>query len=61
MISGPKKIDYSSQDSLKTLEISEEVEAMRLKSFESEGQFEELASLRRILQKEDALLLIRSH
>ena len=48
MISGPKKIDYSSQESISdTLEISEEVEAMRLKSFESEGQFEELVSLRR--------------
>ena len=60
MISGPKKIDYSSQESYSdTLEISEEVEAMRLKSFESEGQFEELVSLRRAT-KEDAVLLLEA-
>ena len=59
-ISGPKKVDYSSRESFgNTLEISEEVEAMRLKSFESEGQFEELASLRRAT-KEDALLLLEA-
>ena len=59
-ISGPKKIDYSSQESYSdTLEISEEVEAMRLKSFESEGQFEELESLRRAT-KEDAVLLLEA-
>ena len=60
IISGPKKIDYSSQESYSdTLEISEEVEAMRLKSFESEGQFEELVSLRRAT-KEDAVLLLEA-
>ena len=60
MISGPKKIDYSSQESISdTLEISEEVEIMRIKSFESEGQFEELVSLRRGT-KEDAVLLLEA-
>lgn len=60
MISGPKKIDYSSQESYSnTLEISEEVESMRLKSFQSEGQFEELVSLRRA-KKEDAVLLLEA-
>ena len=60
IISGPKKIDYSSPETFNnTLEISEEVEAMRLKSFESEGQFEELVSLRRAT-KEDAVLLLEA-
>ena len=59
-ISGPKKIDYSSRESYSnTLEISEEVESMRLKSFQSEGQFEELVSLRRA-KKEDAVLLLEA-
>ena len=58
IISGPKKIDYSSQQSISnTLEISEEVEAMRIKSFESEGQFEEIVSLRRATKKDAVLLL----
>ena len=60
IISGPKKIDYSSQESISdTLKISEEVEAMRIKSFESEGQFEEIVSLR-LGTKEDALLLLEA-
>ena len=60
MISGPKKIDYSSRESFSDiLKISEEVEAMRLKSFESEGQFEELVSLRGGT-KEDAVLLLEA-
>lgn len=59
-MSGPKKIDYGSQESYSgALEIPEEVEAMRLKSFESEGQFEELISLRR-MTKEDAMLLLEA-
>ncbi|MDA0848499.1 MAG: SUMF1/EgtB/PvdO family nonheme iron enzyme [Verrucomicrobia bacterium] len=60
MVSGPKKIDYSSEEAFSdTLEVSEEIEAMRLKSFESEGQFEELISLRK-MSKEDALLLLEA-
>ena len=60
IISGPKKIDYSSPETFNdTLEISEEVEALRSKSFESEGQFEELASLRGGT-KEDAVLLLEA-
>lgn len=60
IISGPKKIDYSSQESYsETLEISEDVEAMRLKSFEAEGQFEEIVSLRKMTKK-DALLLLEA-
>ena len=60
MISGPKKIDYTSQESYRgALEISEEVEAMRLKSFESEGQFEEIVSFRGMTEK-DALLLLEA-
>ena len=59
-ISGPKKIDYSSEEPFrKTMEITEEVEAMRLKSFESEGQFEEIVSLRRMTE-EDTLLLLEA-
>lgn len=59
-MSGPKKIDYSSQESYSgALEIPEEVEAMRLKSIESEGQFEELISLRR-MTKEDAMFLLEA-
>lgn len=58
MISGPKKIDYSARESFNgTLEIPEAVEAMRLKSFESEGQFEELISLRRMTEEDATLLL----
>jgi len=60
MVSGPKKIDYSSEESFSdTLEVSEEIEAMRLKSFESEGQFEELISLRK-MSENDALLLLEA-
>ena len=59
-ITGPKKVDYSSSESFTgTMEISEEVEAMRLKSYESEGQFEELVSLRNAT-KEDAVLLLEA-
>ena len=60
IISGPKKIDYSSLNNYSdTLEISEKVEAMRSKSLESEGRYEELVSLRRGT-KEDALLLLEA-
>lgn len=60
MVSGPKKIDYSSEESFSdTLEVSEEIEAMRIKSFESEGQFEELISLRK-MSENDALLLLEA-
>ena len=60
IISGPKKIDYSSPETFRdTFEISKEVEAMRLKSYESEGQFEEIVSFRRST-KEDALLLLEA-
>ena len=60
IISGPKKIDYSSQESfVDVLEIPKKVEAMRLKSFESEGKFEELESLGRA-SKENAVLLLEA-
>ena len=60
IMSGPKKINYSSQESyIAALEIPQEVEAMRLKSFELEEQFEELISLSRI-KKEDAVLLLEA-
>ena len=60
IISGPKKIDYSSPETFKnTLEISEEVEAMRLKSFESEGQFEELVFER--CNKRRCSVIVRSY
>ena len=60
IISGPKKIDYSSPETYRnTLEIPDDIEAMRLKSFESEGQFEELVSLGRGT-REDATLLLEA-
>lgn len=57
-IMGPKTVDYDSTESInEALEVSKDVEAMRLKSFEYEGEFEELVSLRGMAQKDMQLLL----
>ena len=58
LISGPKTINYSSKKTItSTSEVSEAVETLRLKSFESEGQFEEIISLRKMTEADTLLLL----
>ena len=60
IISGPKTIDYASKETINaTMEVSEKVEAFRLKSFEAQGQFEEVISLREMTEA-DALLLLEA-
>ena len=58
IISGPRKIDYSSRDSIKeVLEVPKEIDAFRLESLKYEGKFEELASFKNSSDLNTSLLL----